>query len=198
MVNKEFIFIDSSFNQTYDINENKKISLFGILKKENEINLNFNINKPVKLDLNFTYLILEYSNINVNINIKHNVSYSKSIVKTNIIASGQSSAKNILNTLVDKNINNVKANQEIVGILLENSARIVGQPNLEINTDNILATHSLNIGNLNKEELFYLNIKGFNEKQAKKILLQSIIDNCLSIADDQQQIKINKMIENHL
>jgi len=65
----------------------------------------------------------------------------------------------------------VKVVHKIRGIVLDNKSSIEVLPILDVNTKNSISEHSIEIGYINKELLFYLNTKGMNNANAKLFLL---------------------------
>jgi len=65
-------------------------------------------------------------------------------------------------------------------LLLSDVALAFSKPNLEIFADDVKASHGATVGQLDKEELFYMRSRGFNASQAKNVLLyafcQEVID----------------------
>lgn len=76
---------------------------------------------------------------------------------------------------VKRNCVNVTTDQEIKGFLLSKDAKIVAVPSLVIDTNKIKASHSVNIGYINKDSVFYLQTKGFDYKQAVNTIIESEI-----------------------
>ena len=76
---------------------------------------------------------------------------------------------------VKRNCVNVTTDQEIKGFLLSNDAKIIAIPSLVVDTNKIKASHSVNIGYLNKDSIFYLQTKGFDYKQAVNTIIESEI-----------------------
>lgn len=81
-------------------------------------------------------------------------------------------------------------------LLLSDRAAADSKPNLEIFADDVKASHGATVGQLDKEQLFYMKTRGFSEDQAKNILISgfckevlelikipSIRDNLISQAD---------------
>ncbi|MCL5009710.1 MAG: SufD family Fe-S cluster assembly protein [Candidatus Parvarchaeota archaeon] len=48
-------------------------------------------------------------------------------------------------------------------------------PTLDISSNNVSAKHSSSIENIDKEQLFYLTSRGFDEKEASKLIISSIL-----------------------
>lgn len=55
-------------------------------------------------------------------------------------------------------------------LLLTDKARIDAKPQLEIFADNVKCSHGATVGQLNKEEIFYLRSRGISESVARNLL----------------------------
>jgi len=63
------------------------------------------------------------------------------------------------------------AYQQNKNILLSNEALVNTKPQLEIFADDVKCSHGATVGQLDKEQLFYLKARGINEAEAKAILI---------------------------
>ena len=201
-----FYFLDNIKNQKIDlkIDKNSTVVFLSMSKNSFDKNITFTIKKNCILKAYLIDLIKD-SNHAFNI-ILNNESNCKSFLFAKIFASknGEGSINVVSN--VKQNNNNVTTEQEIKGFLLSDSAKINTIPSLVIDTNKINASHSVNIGRLNKDFIFYLESKGFDHKQA----VNAIIENEISILkntyynskkhkiDAYQDVKltINKMLNN--
>lgn len=194
-----FKFIKKEFALSLFVNKDTTQNLFCILKEDANININVDIQKDVKFSLNV--VIYSYQNAIVNVNVKTNSFFDKSenIVNINAIANDNSSMNIKLDSMIPENINFAKISQNIKGILLSENSRILGIPQLTVNSDQVIANHALNIGGMNEEELFYLMSKGFNEQTCKKIILNGFIKLSLNSLSENKQNKylkkLNKLIK---
>jgi|GEM_PF-5405250 len=60
-------------------------------------------------------------------------------------------------------------------ILLNNSAKAVAMPALEIEESDVTASHSSSVSPLNDKELFYLQSRGFSEVESRKMLVEALL-----------------------
>lgn len=65
-------------------------------------------------------------------------------------------------------------------LLLSEGASAESKPNLEIFADSVKASHGATVGQLEKEELFYLQSRGFTAETAKKLLVHGF---CQEVVD---------------
>lgn len=76
-------------------------------------------------------------------------------------------------------------------LLLSDGANAESKPNLEIFADNVKASHGATIGQLEKEELFYLQSRGFSFLEAKKMLVHGF---CHEVIDLISRPSLRKLI----
>jgi Fe-S cluster assembly protein SufD len=160
-----------TFNlHTFDFGEGKSLQLIKAKAKE-EANIN-------------SYHLLfakEQSNIGTVSKIIHQGKNSKSTQKAKNIL--QDKAKGIFDALI--NIQNSAkgsiTHQNSQAILLNDGAFMASKPQLEIYIDDVEASHGSTIGELDKDQLFYLRSRGIQENEAKKLLIlafaNEMIDN---------------------
>lgn len=83
------------------------------------------------------------------------------------------------------------ANQLNRNLLLSPKARIDTKPQLEITADNVKCSHGATVGQLEADEIFYLQSRGINEADARKLLIDAFaaeIINQLPIASQRNQL----------
>jgi len=72
---------------------------------------------------------------------------------------------------IEKNASNSRAYLAEHGMILSKDARADAIPGLEIETNDVKATHSASVAQINDEELFYLMSRGLTEDDAKKLII---------------------------
>ena len=72
---------------------------------------------------------------------------------------------------IEKNAKNSRAYLAEHGMILGKEARADAIPGLEIETNDVKATHSASVAQINDEELFYLMSRGLSEDAAKKLII---------------------------
>lgn len=68
---------------------------------------------------------------------------------------------------------------EANSMLLSNDAKSVNIPKLEIEADDVKATHSATVEHLDEEKTFYLQSRGLNKKETEKIVVASFLEGAL-------------------
>lgn len=78
-------------------------------------------------------------------------------------------------------------------LLLSPKARVDTKPQLEIVADNVKCTHGATVGQLETDEIFYLQSRGIDADSARQLLVHAfayeIID-CIPLASLRQQIQL--------
>lgn len=77
--------------------------------------------------------------------------------------------------IIAKGADKTEADMTTKAILESDTARMYGEPQLEIYTDDVICTHGASTGTINKDALFYLQSRGISEKQARKELTESFL-----------------------
>jgi Fe-S cluster assembly protein SufD len=78
-------------------------------------------------------------------------------------------------------------------LLLSSKARVDTKPQLEIVADNVKCTHGATVGQLEVDELFYLQSRGIDADSARKLLVQAFaheIVDCIPLESLRQQIQL--------
>ncbi len=158
---------------TFDFGEGKSLQL---IKAEIEDNAHIN-----------SYHLLfakDNSNIGTVSKIIHNGKNSKSIQKSKNIL--QDKAKGIFDALINiKNSGKGSAtHQNSQAILLNDGAMMASKPQLEIYIDDVEASHGSTIGELDKDQMFYLQSRGISQQEAKKLLILAFANEMIDVIED--------------
>lgn len=193
---KIFIFAENNkinINNVYNINENSYLSLSKFYSNIN-INLNETINlngNNAKLDYNFVTICKGKEEYNIIIN--HNYSNTISnVINRSITLDNGSTIFNIDSNLQKNKTNCILKQDSRVILLGDNNSRI--NPNMYINNNDVIASHSSVIGTLNNNELFYLMTRGINYEDSLNLLIKGIIFSCLQVNIEQKE-RILKIIK---
>ncbi|NOY15020.1 MAG: SufD family Fe-S cluster assembly protein [bacterium] len=68
------------------------------------------------------------------------------------------------------------AYQRNKNLMLSDTAMVESAPFLEIEADDVFCTHSLTIGSLSEEEIYYLQTRGIDRRQAEKLLVDGFLN----------------------
>ena len=154
------------------LNDNSHVDIFlySLNKKNNnEVIIEQSNNTTINYYEAFTSK--DITNYNIINKIKGN--NNKSNIKLRVISKDKNINLNVLARVFDKTIDN-DILEDIKGI--NDGGIITVEPNMEINTNEVMANHLVTIGNITKEYLFYLESKGINENMAKEIILKGFLN----------------------
>jgi Fe-S cluster assembly protein SufD len=81
-------------------------------------------------------------------------------------------------------------------LLLGTNSRVDTKPQLEIFADDVQCTHGATIGQLNEEELFYLQTRGVSRPKAVKTLAKGFVDEIINtVQSTNVRAKLNQLLE---
>jgi len=66
-------------------------------------------------------------------------------------------------------------------LLLSDNAKAESKPNLEIFADDVKASHGSTVGQLDKEQIFYMKARGFTEEAAKNLLVYGFCQEVINL-----------------
>lgn len=100
--------------------------------------------------------------------------YSNSILKTVL----NDKAKNLFDGMIKIMPSGQKANALLVAhsLLLSEDASANNIPNLEIEADDVKATHSATVTNIDEEQLFYLRSRGLSVEEARHAIIKGFLE----------------------
>ena len=128
---------------------------------------------------NFNYSFINNDNCKLIINnniIKNNI---KSNIRVRGVALENATAIIDSNGKVTEKTLNNEFNEDLRGLNLENGF-IKINPNMFIDSNDVIANHNSTIGNINKDYLFYLNSKGIENDNAKKLIISGFLKSILN------------------
>ncbi|MBS1622391.1 MAG: Fe-S cluster assembly protein SufD [Bacteroidetes bacterium] len=120
--------------------------------------------------LNGLYLGTENNHIDSHILADHRVPHCDSNQVYKGVLDGQSTGVFNGKIFVRKDAQKTNAFQSSKAILLSDEASVNSKPQLEIYADDVKCSHGAAIGQINKNELFYLLARGIDEATARGIL----------------------------
>lgn len=177
-IDKELNYFNSSFNKDITIKDNSSLTI-DYFKNINEDNNEINIYIGNNSSLVFNHSYINNNNYNLKIYINYTGEKSSVLVNIRGVNDGGISKVDIDGTLLSNNISNIL--DEKIKIINTNNGKVICKPNMYIKTSEIIANHENAIGNINKDEVFYLMSKGISKDNAEKLIINgyllSIINN---------------------
>lgn len=98
---------------------------------------------------------------------------SNTLVKVVVMPGGHVSLKGIIK--IKKGINQIEAFLKHSVLLIGKNSTAISIPELEIESNDVQASHSSAISQINSEELFYLMSRGLSYSQAVKLIIKSFL-----------------------
>ncbi len=81
--------------------------------------------------------------------------------------------------IVDQGTKGTSAHQQNHNLLLSDTATVNTKPHLEIDSDDLSASHGATVGSVNPDHLFFLRARGIDENHARSILTFSFVRSIL-------------------
>src|SRR3989338_5632220 len=75
-------------------------------------------------------------------------------------------------------------NQKIKTLLMDKNAQANAIPSIEIDNFDVRATHESSVGQINKDKLFYIMSRGFDEQQARMKIVEGYFAQLANIIPD--------------
>jgi Fe-S cluster assembly protein SufD len=168
-------------NSLLFISENNS-KMFSLAKNERLSILSFNSQDNLTVELCGEGAIFEYRSLSIfgneekteqKIHVVHKAENTKSILFTRHILSDNSKA--VFNGIVEagKHCKNISSRQLVNSMLLSPNAKVVSKPELKIYCDEVECSHGSTCGGLDEDSLFFLQSRGMDLEQAKRILLHA-------------------------
>lgn len=169
-INKDYEF--NELNIVLDDNVKFIINHYSEIKDKD---LNINIIQNDNSEFLYNHSFVNKGIYNLNINVELNKNKSKNIInihgisdnaKTNIVVNGKVNENTVDNELDEK-----------IKMLNINNGLSFIEPNMYINTKNVVANHAACITDFDNSYLFYLNSKGINNEKSKKLIIDGFLKN---------------------
>jgi len=216
----------SKSNYKITIDENSSLNRLSILVDNGDIDItrdvdNYGYYKSMQIDLSSSNL-----KSNENINMLHENAYSliidgiyaydkaskkyqtnlnhiskDSTSKAQIFAINDNEAHVSIYTdaYIKNKATNVNTNQEGRIINLTDTCSGIVLPNLHIDENDVVVSHSCSVGSVNKDHLYYLQTRGFSKEQATKILIRGYFNPLLkNIENENLYNELEKVLEQRI
>ena len=185
---KLVIIASSNYDINIKLNRNSSL-IVNSLNKNNSVNVNISLLE--ESNINYNHSVLTNSDSINNFNILHKDSNSISNLNNNGININNGKLFFIINGKVPNKLNNITCNQKskIINYSLGNSKII---PNLIIDSNDIIASHSAYIGKIDDDDIFYMTSRGINKTDIQKIIYKATLLGIMNL--DEEKDKFNKIL----
>ncbi len=110
------------------------------------------------------------SNSELNVEIKHLAFETRSSLVSRAVVGPAGVFKGNAKTVIVKKAREAEAHQEMHSLLLADNAEISAVPAMEIDNDQVKATHGVTAGHLDDSQLFYLRSRGIGMQEGRTLL----------------------------
>lgn len=81
-------------------------------------------------------------------------------------------------------------------LVIGEKAKAMAEPSLEIEANDVKASHAATVGRIDEDELFYLQSRGISEEKSKQILIKGFVHKVIErIEDKEEKDKAKKAME---
>jgi len=133
-----------------------------------------------EVSLNGLWMLDEKREAHTHVLIEHQAPHCRSMQLFKGVLNGLSRSAFEGKILVRQAAQKTEAFQLNHNLLLSDLAHADSKPNLEIFADDVKASHGATMGQLDKEQLFYMSARGFNLETAKKLLVHGFCEEVLA------------------
>lgn len=161
----------------------QELKEFDLINLENNSSLIFN-QKTIAVSKEKYDVLINHNGINANCDLNNDgVAVKKGIITFNVTNMVPSKS---VNSYINQNSNIIK----------ENDLESTINPNLLIEEVEVIASHSANIGPIDKENVFYLESRGIDYQTAFRLLVKGFILRNMKLRDD-EKLEIKKLIDKY-
>ena len=189
----KIVLISLSKSASYDLKVNLDnsayLSLFLVDLSSNKLDSN----KTISLNgENAEFSLYEYVSTkdkerqNGFVQVVHNAKNTTSNTKLIYLSKDDSIITKKAISKINNNMDNSNASENIRGIILGDDAKIIAEPILLIDHDDVHASHGCAIGTLDDNEIYYLMSRGLSKDEAIKIICASLINPILKEIKDKE------------
>ncbi|MCL1967827.1 MAG: SufD family Fe-S cluster assembly protein [Fibromonadales bacterium] len=182
------LFISENVSKKFSLAENECLSI-----------LSFNSQNDLSVELCGEGAAFEYRSLSIfgkeekteqKIRVAHKAQNTKSFLFARHILSDSSKA--IFNGIIEvgKHSSNISSRQLVNSMLLSPYAKVISKPELKIYCDDVECSHGNTCGGLDEDSLFFLQSRGMDLEQAKKILLQAFAADIAKKHPNEEQVSI--------
>ena len=168
-------FSTRSSHLAQDSKINWYLGLFGSMLSRYRINYNLNGTGAVATDSEVVFGNNEQS-FDLNTIVNHNEQSTEGRVVEKSILKNKS--KSLFKGMIKINENAAHSNSFLSGrsILLDKDAKSDAIPGLEILTNDVKATHSASVAQMDEEQLFYLGTRCLSKPEAERIIVEGFLE----------------------
>ncbi|HLA23433.1 MAG TPA: Fe-S cluster assembly protein SufB [Candidatus Nanoarchaeia archaeon] len=109
------------------------------------------------------------------------------------VAGGTSSYRGLIE--IKKGAKNSKSSVRCDGLMLDDESRAITFPAMNVAESDVEVSHEAAVGKIQEEQLFYLQSRGLNKKEATKMIVSGFIDPIVKELPLEYAVELNRLIE---
>lgn len=99
---------------------------------------------------------------------------------------------------IDKPAQQTNSYLDARALILDRGATCDGKPELEIEADDVKASHAFSSGKIDPEHIFYLRSRGLSEKEAERMIVEGFLTDVIAQLSKEVQGRITEEVRNRL
>ncbi|MFI3295180.1 MAG: SufD family Fe-S cluster assembly protein [Rikenellaceae bacterium] len=174
---------------TFDLSQGASLEINTVdidnqqLTRELQVNLN---GEASTAKIEGLYISDRAESVTNNLKVSHFVSNCQSSQLYKGIVGGTSSFNGHI--YIERDAQQSVALQENHNILLHDDAKVKTHPWLEIYADDVKCNHGATVGKNDDQAIYYMRQRGISEPQAKWLLMQGFVEQCVAESSEHEQI----------
>jgi len=81
------------------------------------------------------------------------------------------------------------------GLLLDDKSRTSTVPYVEVDENDVTIAHEARVGRISDEDLFYLQSRGLDEKEAMALIVRGFVEPITKLLPLEYAVEMNRLIE---
>lgn len=188
--------IDNTYDRELEIGNNSTVNSLNLFLGTNNCHFNLTNILNKKSTLNSNSLFYEK---NQNIKVKEDYIFRSTNSGGEFVVNGildnKSNSEYVSNIIINKDSQKTNTRIDMKLYILDKDSKGIMLPGLDIRANDVKAGHSASTFNLNKEDLFYLNSRGLENKDIKNLIIKSLSENFIkNIEDEEIKNEISNLI----
>jgi len=119
---------------------------------------------------------------------------SSSIISKSIsVGGGQTNFRGLIN--VQKNASKTSSYMRCDSLILDKKSKAASFPSLDVDNQDVSVSHEATVGKISEEQLFYLQSRGINQKEATNLIVSGFIEPIVSEIPFEYAVELNRLIE---
>ena len=129
--------------------------------------------------------------------IEHEAPHTTSKLYSRGIAVQQAESKSLGLIKISKQAHHARGHQDLKTLIFQ-EAQAYALPELAIDNNQVQCSHSSSVGQVNKEQLFYLQSRGLTEEEAHRMIIEGFYEPILAPMPEQIQEQLRTLIKQRL